>query len=187
MNKCLKQLIVLSLSLANQIYSADLVRRDSDEDRSQFSLATSCAAQGGSALFDDLQEIQIFDVPALTPEDLMPLISKNRNISKKERRAQLERILSRAQTRGSQNAYLADLQRLVAVRKTRSIGMPIQIQDEHIRPALEWLGKKVLKEDVELLSRKFDRQKVISGVSAIGAFVISSGLACLLSYIGTLY
>lgn len=187
MSTYIKQCIFVSLSFAHTTYSAELVRRDSDEDRTQFSVGTSCAAQGGSALVDDLEEIQIFDVPVLTPEDLMPLVPKTRNISENERRVHLERILSRAQARGSQNAYLADLQRLVAARRTRSIGMPIQIQDEHIRPALAWLGKKVLKEDLELVNRKFDRQKVISGVSAIGAFVISSGLACLLAYLGTLY
>jgi hypothetical protein len=137
----------------------------------------------------NMEEIELDLTAPLTADDLMPYIPSSRNVSRSERRAHIEHVLQRAQSRGGRhNAYLFELQNFVAQQKTtRSIGLPITVNEEHIRPALEWLGKKVLKKDLELVNTKFDRQKVISVVSGAGAFVISSGLACLTAYLGSLY
>lgn len=160
---------------------------DDDDIRDSFD---SMAFQSTSKDYshDDLADIELGETPELTADDLMPLIPKSRNVSTNERRAHIEHVLARSQARrGASHPYLVDLQSLVAMRKKRGIGLPIEISEDHIKPALQWLGKKVLKEDLELVNRKFDRQKVITGCSTVGAFIISSGVACLIAYLGSLY
>lgn len=175
---------VCSLFIYIQAVCQDLVL-SIPEERS-FSDRSSPIIMGAH---DDLEDIELASSPGLTVDDLMPFFSKSRNITEKERRANIEEILQRAQTRGSKgNNYLLQLQDMIAQQKrTRSIGLPITLNESHVEPALEWLGKKILKKDVELLNTKFDRQKVITGFSAVGAFVISSGVACLTAYLGSLY
>lgn len=176
-----KFVIMCSVSMSAHSMCQDFVLNRSDETDRSSPIITGTS--------DDLHDIELAVLQPLTVDDLMPFVPKSRNITKNERRAHIEQVLQRAQTRGGKsNDYLIDLQTIVTQqRRKRNIGLPIAIDASQISPALEWLGKKVLKQDVELLNQKFDKQKVITGFSAVGAFIISSGVACLMAYLGSLY
>ena len=142
---------------------------------------------GISGLSDDLHDIELGSEDSLSAHDLMPYMKKNPYLTENERVLHIEQVLTRVQTRGGANVcYIRDLEALVARQKTKSIGLPV-VSEDNIKPAMHWLAAKVFKKDAELMGRKIDRQKVITGVTNVGSWVLASGLAALVAYLGTLY
>lgn len=144
---------------------------------------------GAGGIPDDLQDLELGESGALTPDALMPFISRNPYVTEAERRLNIEQVLARVQTRsGTGSAYLQDLQDLVGhQRKTKSIGLPITVTNDQLKPAVHWLAAKVLKKDAEVMGRKIDRQKMITGVTNVGSWLLATGFAALIAYLGSLY